>query len=63
MIIETEKSRIVAAFFNPTKDYVEVAELLDMSRSTTRPIVRRYEQDGSVVVERRRGQRPCLIDE
>lgn len=63
VIGETDKSRIVAAFLDPMKDYVEVAESLGISRSTAWSIVRRYHQDGSVVVRRRGGQRPRLIDE
>ena len=61
-INETDKNRIVAAFLDPTKDYVQVAESLGVARGTAWSIVKRYQQDGRVVVRQRGGQRRRLFD-
>lgn len=52
-----DKQRIVDAYNNPNLDYVEVAKALDVPRGTAWSIVKRYLEDGEVVVRKRGGGR------
>lgn len=61
-ISETDKKRIVNAYLDPRKDYVEVAQSLQIGRSTAWSIVRRYQREGAVVVRQRGGQKPRKYD-
>ena len=58
-----DKQRIVDAYNNPNADYVEVAAALDIPRGTAWSIVRRYLEDGEVVVRRGGGRRPVAREE
>lgn len=58
-----DKQRIVAAYNNPEADYVEVAETLGILRGTAWSIVRRYLDDGEVVVRKRGGGRRQIGDQ
>ena len=59
----TDKQRIVDAYLDPTRDYVEVASALGIPRGTAWSIVMRYRNEGAVIERRRGGQRPRLVDD
>ena len=59
-----DKQRIVDAFEDAEKDYLEMANMLGTLRGTTWSIVRRYQlAGGEVIVRRRGGGRPIKIDQ
>ena len=63
VIPAVDKQRLVDAYNDPQRDYVEVAASLNIPRGTAWSIIRRYQRDGQVIVARRGGRRPRLVDE
>ena len=63
-ISAVDKQRIVDAFEDPERDYMEMADTLDIPRGTAWSIVRRYQlAGGELVVRRRGGGRPVKVDD
>ena len=59
-----DKQRIVNAFEDPERDYLEMANTLGIPRGTAWSIVHRYQlAGGEVIVRRRGGGRPIKIDQ
>ena len=59
-----DKQRIVDAFEDPERDYLEMAKTLRIPRGTAWSIVRRYQlASGEVIVRRRGGGRHIKIDQ
>ena len=48
-ISEQDKRRLLAAYEDDNQDYLQVAEVLGIKRTTAWAIVRRYLRDGAVV--------------
>ena len=54
---------MVEAYNDPERDYLELASSLNIPRGTAWSMIRRYQQDGEVIVGRSGGRRPRLVDE
>ena len=62
VISNIDKQRIVNAYLDENRDYVEAAGSLGIARGTAWSIIRRYQLTVNVIARVRGGHRPRLID-